>query len=138
MRLNTGDIVEGRITGTAPFGAFVELEGGGSGMIHISEVSRGYVSNIGEVLTVGQNVRAVVIAVNGEKVSLSLRRLEQPAPPAKPKSSAPRVWQGSKSGEPQSFEDMMRRFKSVSEDKQSDLKRGESGRSRPRRGTGKK
>lgn len=140
MQIEEGAIVSGKVTGLTDFGAFVELEGGKTGMIHISEVAANYVKDIKEHLAVGQEVKTKVISVSPEgKISLSIKRLvEQPKEPAqkpqrpmKPRGerrSALNVWNGQKSnapaaGEKQSFEDMMARFKQVSDEKMTDLKR---------------
>lgn len=146
MQIEEGTILTGRITGLTDFGAFVELEGGKTGMVHISEVSNTYVKDIKERLSVNQEVKVVVISVNAEgKISLSMKRLEEaPAQPARqspraPQSgqqkprphngerrSSPPVWNGPKSApvsSEQSFEDMMNRFKQVSDEKMTDLKR---------------
>ena len=140
MQIEEGAIVSGKVTGLTDFGAFVELEGGKTGMIHISEVAANYIKDIKEHITVGQEVKAKVISVSPEgKISLSIKKLvEQPKEPAqkpqrpmKPRGErrpAPNVWNGQKSnapsaGEKQSFEDMMARFKQVSDEKMTDLKR---------------
>lgn len=134
MQIEEGAIVSGKVTGLTDFGAFVELEGGKTGMIHISEVASNYVKDIREHVSVGQEVKAKVISVTPDgKISLSIRKLtEQPKEqrPQKPRGErrAPQVWNGQKSnapaeGEKQSFEDMMARFKQVSDEKMTDLKR---------------
>lgn len=147
MQIEEGAIISGKVTGLTDFGAFVELEGGKTGMIHISEVAPNYVKDIKEHLTVGQEVKVKVITVSPEgKISLSIRKLveqQQPAAEREPRQpaqrpqrprqerrSAPNVWNGQKSapstGEKQSFEDMMARFKQVSDEKMTDLKRADS------------
>lgn len=136
MQIEEGAIVSGKVTGLTDFGAFVELEGGKTGMIHISEVAANYVKDIREHLTVGQEVKTKVISVSPDgKISLSIRKLiEQPKEqrtqrPQKPRGERrPPVWNGQKSsapaeGEKQSFEDMMARFKQISDEKMTDLKR---------------
>ena len=106
-------------------------------MIHISEVASNYVKDIREHVSVGQEVKAKVISVTPDgKISLSIRKLteqpkeQRPQRPQKPRGErrAPQVWNGQKSnapaeGEKQSFEDMMARFKQVSDEKMTDLKR---------------
>ena len=74
--LNVNDIVEGKVTGITVFGAFVQIEEGKSGLIHISEISTGYVSDINDFLVIGQEVKAVVLSVekDGSKLSLSLKK----------------------------------------------------------------
>lgn len=115
-----GTTVKGKITRITVFGAFVSVDGGGSGMIHISEVAKGYVKDIKDHLTEGQEVEALVISCdeNG-RLNLSLRRL---APKYDPTAAPPEVSFLSEKSE--SFEEMMHRFKSVSDDKMGDLKRG--------------
>ena len=50
MQLAIGDVLEGKVTGITKFGAFVELEPGKTGMVHISEVSTDYVEDISQYL----------------------------------------------------------------------------------------
>lgn len=136
MQIEEGAILSGKVTGLTDFGAFVELEGGKTGMIHISEVAANYVKDIREHLTVGQEVKTKVISVTPDgKISLSIRKLleqpkeQRPQKPQKPRGERrPPVWNGQKSnapaeGEKQSFEDMMARFKQISDEKMTDLKR---------------
>ncbi len=138
MQIEEGAIVTGKVTGLQDFGAFVELEGGKTGMIHISEVAPNYVKDIREHITLGQEIKTKVISITPDgKISLSIRKLieppkeQKPQRPQKPKSerrSSAQVWNGQKSsapaaGEKQSFEDMMARFKQVSDEKMTDLKR---------------
>ncbi len=136
MQIEEGTILSGKVTGLTDFGAFVELEGGKTGMVHISEVASNYVKDIKEHLSVGQEVKTKVIAISPEgKISLSIKRLEEqpkeqrPQRPQRPRGERrPNVWNGQKSnapaeGEKQSFEDMMARFKQVSDEKMIDLKR---------------
>lgn len=144
MQIEEGAIVTGKVTGLTDFGAFVEIEGGKTGMIHISEVAPNYVKDIKEHLKVGQEVKSKVISVSPEgKISLSIRKLsdapkeqqqpqqQRPPRPRQERRSSPPVWNGQKSsappaGEKQSFEDMMARFKQVSDEKMTDLKRTDS------------
>lgn len=78
--LREGQAVRGRVTGLAPFGAFVDL-GGVEGLIHLSELSWRPVQDPQEVVRVGQEVEVLVLRVDREagRVGLSLRRL-QPSP----------------------------------------------------------
>ena len=68
--------VKGKITKITGFGAFVSTDDGKTGMIHISEISSGFVKDIRDYLSVGQEVEAAVISTdeNG-RLSLSLRRV---------------------------------------------------------------
>ena len=140
MQLEIGVIVDGKVTGITKFGAFVELPGGKTGMVHISEVSTEYVKEIGDHLSENQVVKVKILKVSPDgKVSLSIKKCmeaQQPAVahqprPARPPSQRPAGrsfrdsgWQGKKPmAEATSFEDMLSRFKQTSEDKMSDLKR---------------
>lgn len=75
-RLCPGDICTGRVTRVLPFGTFVDL-GGVEGLIHISELSWGWVAHPSEVLRQGDELKVYVIGVNQaeRKVALSLKRL---------------------------------------------------------------
>ena len=147
MGLEVGAIVEGKVTGFTAFGAFVDLEGGKKGMVHISEVATEFVKDIKDHLKVGQDVKVKVISIGDDgKISLSIKKaVEQPKPQRKPANSAPRrgsanVWQGNKStdNQPQSFESMMAKFKQESDEKMSALKRdSKHGGGFNRRGTNK-
>ncbi|MDD2912773.1 MAG: S1 RNA-binding domain-containing protein, partial [Candidatus Bipolaricaulis anaerobius] len=78
-RYPRGALVEGKVTNVTDFGAFVELEQGVEGLIHISEISWQRVGHPKEVLAPGQIVRAIVLKVDEEerRISLSLRALQQ-------------------------------------------------------------
>src|ERR1700749_2429783 len=78
-RFPAGQKVKGKITNLVPYGAFVELEEGVEGLIHVSELSwTKRIMRPSDVLTQGQEVEAVVLGVNKEeqKISLGLRQLE--------------------------------------------------------------
>lgn len=127
MQLEVGGIVEGKITGVKKFGAFVLLPGGTTGMVHISEVSNQYIQELSDVLSEGQMVKVKVLSVSPEgKVALSIKRTEEK--PVRPQRGDPgKVWQpkpsAAQQGGSMSFEDMMSKFKTQSEEKISDLKR---------------
>lgn len=130
--LEVGAIVEGKVTGLTAFGAFVSLPDGKSGMVHISEVSNTYVKEIKDFLKEGQDVKVKVVGITPEgKISLSIKKAtenDKPAPKGR-RHDRPRgnnVWQGqqkTQTNENMSFEDMMARFKQVSDEKMTDLKR---------------
>ena len=78
-RFPAGQRVKGKITNLVPYGAFVELEEGVEGLIHVSELSwTKRIMRPSDILTVGQEVEAVVLGVNKDeqKISLGLRQLE--------------------------------------------------------------
>ena len=80
MAIEVGNVLEGRVTGVKPFGAFVALPEGKSGMVHISEVSNEYVQDINTVLHDGDAVKVQVINIAPDgKIALSIKRLLPPA-----------------------------------------------------------
>ena len=77
--MNIGDKVKGKVTGIQPYGAFVELENGQIGLIHISEIKTGFVDNIHHFIKMGQEVLVQVVDYDeySHKASLSMRTLEE-------------------------------------------------------------
>src|SRR5688572_22545262 len=78
-RFPSGSKVRGKVTNLVPYGAFVEIEEGVEGLIHVSELSwTKRIARPSDVLTIGQEVDAVVLGVNKEeqKISLGVRQLE--------------------------------------------------------------
>ena len=132
MQLSVGTVVEGKVSKITNFGAFINIDGGGSGMVHISEVANTYVKDINEHLKVGDCVKAKVVAI--------IKALLPPEPkPANHSRShdtqrdsrgsrgnntyvyQPKTYTPPSTGD--AFEDMMARFKRTSDDKMSDLSR---------------
>ncbi|MBQ7566945.1 MAG: S1 RNA-binding domain-containing protein [Oscillospiraceae bacterium] len=107
MELKPGMIVEGKVKSITNFGAFVALEDGASGLVHISEVANAYVSDVHQFLTVGQDVRVLVLSVEDGKINLSVKKA-QPKPERRSAPAEP----GS-----QSFDDMLKRFLADSDSK---------------------
>ena len=91
MDLSVGAIVEGKVTGITKFGAFVSLPGGGSGLVHISEIANAFVNDVHDYLTEGQTVQVKVLSITETgKVNLSIKQTLPPAPrPAAPLQRAP-------------------------------------------------
>lgn len=140
MELAIGQIVEGKITGITKFGVFVDLGNSKTGMVHISEVSQTFVSEIRDHVKENDVVKMKVLNISEDgKISLSIKRAaERPVQPKKrefeqrkPDNSF--VW-GEKKNEPASFEEMMSKFKMTSEEKFSDLKRKNPDARRNKRG----
>lgn len=134
MQLEVGMVLEGKVTGITKFGAFVELPGGKTGMVHISEVAPTFVKEIRDFVTENQTVKVKVLSIGEDgKVSLSMKKAVEVVRTPNNNNRAPRParpggfeWQGRRnnnSSEPASFEDMMSRFKQTSDEKMSDLKR---------------
>lgn len=133
MSIEVGSKVKGKVTGITNFGAFVELPGGSTGLVHISEVADNYVKDINDHLTVGDEVEVKVLNVESDgKIGLSIRKAkDQP----QQSQSRPRPNRGNDqrgggrggnaSGPPrgENFEQKMARFLKDSEDRLTSLKR---------------
>jgi 4-hydroxy-3-methylbut-2-enyl diphosphate reductase len=70
-----GSVVEGKVARIVPFGAFVELEPGIDGLVHISQIKHGWIENAAEVLKEGQDVKVKVMNYDDEKITLSIKAL---------------------------------------------------------------
>ena len=121
MPVEAGKIVSGKIKSIAPFGAFVEMEDGVVGLVHISEVDSNYVKDINEHLTVGQEVKVKILSVDEKgKINLSIKKAVAPEPKPQPKVSPARgggeTWTKPNPG-PMNFEDMLSKFKQESDEK---------------------
>ena len=83
MELTVGTVLEGKVKTITNFGAFVALPENKTGLVHISEVANTYVSDIRQHLTEGQEVKVMIIGLDGGKINLSIKRLavseEKPA-----------------------------------------------------------
>lgn len=131
MQLEVGAIVEGKVTGITNFGAFVEIPGGKTGMVHISEVAPTFVKEIRDYVKVGETIKVKVLNITPEgRVSLSIKRVNEVPrsggrAPASNRPGRPGnfEWQSARRSEPENFEDMMSKFKQTSDEKMSDLKR---------------
>ena len=148
MELTVGAILEGKVKSITNFGAFIALPENKTGMVHISEVSNSYVSDIRQHLTEGQDVKVVVIAVEGTKVNLSIKRLEpkpqreqrpnnfRPAAPrregAPTRPSAPLPPPAPKTAD-QLFEEKLKAFMSESDSKISSIRQYSDHRTKSRR-----
>ena len=67
-----GSIVDGKVTKTVPFGAFVELENGVEGLVHISEMSPKHIDAPTQVVHAGDEVKVKVMEINSERRRISL------------------------------------------------------------------
>ncbi len=131
--------MEGKVSGIAAFGAFVELENGKTGLVHISEVSTEYVNDVKDHLKEGQAVKVKVLSTENDKISLSIKQvmLENREEKKEKKKNGqrgkkkptesgmrrpPEEFSFASSGE-MSFDDMLQKFKQDSDEKFQDLKR---------------
>ena len=81
-KYEVGQIVEGKVVQIKEYGAFVELEPGLDGLVHISEVAHKRVANIADELSVGQEVKAKILDIDTEKKRISLSIKEATDAPA--------------------------------------------------------
>ena len=127
MNVELGQIVKGTVTGITKFGAFVKLESGKSGMVHISEISNSYISEIKDHLSEGQEVTVKVISIDEKgRISLSIKKaVENTAPAASHSAPPPPPVHTPK--KTVSFEDRLQKFKQDSDEKFQDLKRSNEG-----------
>lgn len=72
-----GSIVEGTVESIMPYGAFVNLGNGISGLVHISQICQKRIASPHEVVKEGQKVKVKIINTNDHKVSLSMKALEE-------------------------------------------------------------
>jgi S1 RNA binding domain protein len=123
MLLEVDKIVEGRVSGITNFGAFVQLPGGKTGLVHISEIAEEYVKDINAHLKENQSVKVKIMSVDNDgKISLSIKRALQSQP--KVKSSRPVDIDWSKDTTPNmSFEDQLAKFMKDSDERLQDLKK---------------
>ena len=80
-----GDVVHGKVVRIVPFGAFVELEKGIDGLVHVSQITHEWLENPTSVLSIGEEIDAKVLAFNPaeRKITLSIKAL-QPQPEVEP------------------------------------------------------
>lgn len=123
MAMEAGSIVEGKVTRITNFGAFVELEEGKVGLIHISEVAEVYVNDVRDFLSEGDKVQVKIVSIDGNKIALSLKQAKPKPPEAesfKQKRGDFRKPQRQLSA---SFEDKLSKFLKDSDERLTDLKR---------------
>lgn len=125
MPLETGAEVEGKITGIAKFGAFIELPEKAVGLVHISQVSDTYVKDINQHLKVGDTVKVKVMGIGANgKYDLSIKQVgKETAQQQPPKYFKRHVPQKKDRPIPGTFEDKITNFLKQSEERQLDLKK---------------
>ena len=122
MSIEAGSKLQGKVTGITNFGAFVELPGGKTGLVHISEVADHYVKDINEVLSVGAEVTVKVLQVEEDgKIGLSIRKAVDRPKPARTGRGGSNA--GKRPRKDTTFEDKILRFLKDSEDRLTALKR---------------
>jgi len=108
-----GSIITGTIDALTNFGAFLILEDGSKGMVHISEVKRGFLKNINDALKVGDKVEVKVLQFNSDKKKYDLSI----------KQATKEMEKVEKQSGPPEFEQKMSLFLKDSEKRQVDIRR---------------
>lgn len=87
-----GDVLNGKVTGIQPYGAFVALDEDTQGLVHISEITYSFVKDVSEFLSVGQEVEVKILEIDeeAEKISLSIRALQERPATLRKKDAPPR------------------------------------------------
>ena len=123
--LTAGTIVEGTVSGITHFGAFVNLDGGQTGLIHISEIAYEYVRDVRDHVKLNDRVKVKVLQVNPSngKFDLSLKQTREA-----PAELVPRWRRGRRDkvlpeGADPVFEEKLSKFLKSSEERLLDLKR---------------
>lgn len=134
MSIEVGSKVQGKVTGITNFGAFVELPGGSTGLVHISEVADSYVKDVNDHLKIGDQIEVKVISEKEGKIALSIKKaIDRPEgqtssnsqhPPRQRRDSRSKDFRSKGNFQPkENFEDKMARFLKTSEENLSTLKR---------------
>lgn len=129
MAIEVGTKLEGKVTGITNFGAFVELPGGVTGLVHISEIADNYVKDVNDHLKLEDIITVKVIHVDKDgKIGLSIRKaVDRPAEerPARGgfRRDDDRRFDRSGRNSKSSFEDKMSKFLKDSEERISSLRK---------------
>ena len=120
-----GLTVEGTVTGITHFGAFVNLDGGENGLIHISEIAYEYVRDVRDHVKLNERVRVKVLQVNpaNGKYDLSLKQTREAPAAVLPKWRRGRRDKVLPEGADAVFEEKLSRFMKSSEERLLDVKR---------------
>lgn len=119
MSISVGAILEGVVTGITPFGAFIELPGGVTGLVHISEVADAYVKDVKDYLKEQDKIKVKVINIDPKgKIGLSIKQ-------ANPSSAGGRDGRRDRFRNPPqvSFEDKLAKFMKDSDERLLEFKR---------------
>jgi S1 RNA binding domain protein len=112
IAIEVGATTTGVVARIEHYGAFLQLEDGRMGLVHISEIDRNYVKDVRDHLREGDSVEAKVVAIKDDgKIDLSIKALQDPAPPRTRRGTDPE------------FEQMLKKFMRSSEERQVDYRR---------------
>jgi S1 RNA binding domain protein len=128
--IEVGSVVDGVVTGITHFGAFVQLPGGKTGLVHISEVSDSYVRDIKDLYKENDVVKVKVLSYDGrQKIGLSTRQAQPGASATRrmPPRAGGGGGGGGGGGRPprgrMTFEDKLARFMKESDERIADLRK---------------
>ncbi|WP_227764016.1 S1 domain-containing RNA-binding protein [Zhaonella formicivorans] len=117
MSIEVGSIIEGVVTGITKFGAFVELPGGVTGLVHISEVADAYVKDVKDYLKEKDRVLVKVINVDAQgKIGLSIKQ-------ASPDYDAAQKSRRQNRSSQASFEEKLAKFLKDSDERLQEVRR---------------
>lgn len=133
MQLEIGAVTEGKVTGITKFGAFVEIEKGLTGLVHISEISKSYIVDISKILKCGDIVKVKILSFENKKLSLSIKQVQEESEEEKKENifedkalkdhKEETIQKKDKNDVDSAFEDMLAKFKKNSEERMSDIRR---------------
>ncbi len=134
MQLEVGQVVNGKIIKITKFGAFVELESKINGLVHISEISNSFVSDISNFFKIGDDVKVKILNINDGKINLSIKQVNDMVAQkninktkviktSKPNLKEPAIYDNLiKKKANLTFEEMLNKFKKNSEETLSAIK----------------
>ena len=112
IAIEVGATIQATVARIENYGAFLQLEDGRMGLVHISEIDRNYVKDVREHLREGDSVEVKVTSIKDDgKIDLSIKALQDPAP------------RQSRRGTDQEFEQKLKKFMRQSEERQVDFRR---------------
>lgn len=119
MSVTVGEVLDGTIADVMEYGAFVKLDSGDNGLVHISEISKNYVKDIHTVVKTSDRVKVKVISINENgKIALSIKKAVEDFKPKYKNNN-----ESFKTQEETTLEDMLSKFLKDSDERQLDLKR---------------
>jgi S1 RNA binding domain protein len=110
--LEIGAVVDGTVQRITPYGAFIQIDDGPIGLVHVSQIDRNYVRDVKDHLRENDRVQAKVVSIKDDgKIDLSIKALQDP--PDRPL----------RRGKDPEFEQKLRKFMRASEERQVDFRR---------------
>lgn len=119
MSVTVGEVLDGTIADVMEYGAFVKLDSGDNGLVHISEISKNYVKDIHTAVKTTDRVKVKVISINENgKIALSIKKAIEDFKPKYKNNN-----ESFKTQEETTLDDMLSKFLKDSDERQLDLKR---------------